>query len=58
MGRDRDGTEASTLLEGEALAIWQGLREEQQQDCKTVKEKLKCKIMLMGFTSLEEFHRR
>lgn len=47
-----------TLLEGEALAIWLELSEEQQGDYKTAKEKLKCKMMPMGFASLEEFHRR
>ena len=46
------------LREGKALAIWLELSEEQQGDYKTAKEKLNCKMMPMGFASLEEFHKR
>ena len=47
-----------TLLEEEALAVWLELTEEEQGDYKTA-NKLLCKhIMLMEFTSLEDFHKR
>ena len=44
-----------TLLEGEALAIWLELEDEQQKDFKTAKGKI---IMPMAFSTLEEFHQR
>ena len=47
-----------TLLEGEALAIWLELSEEEQSDYKSAKEKLTSKMMPMVFVSLDEFHRR
>ena len=45
-----------TLLEGEALAIWLEMTEEQQRDIKTVKETLISKMMPVAFVSLDEFH--
>ena len=47
-----------TLLEGEALAIWLELSEEEQQDYKTAKKLLCKRIMPMEFISLEDFHKR
>ena len=44
------------LLEGEALASWLELSEEQQGDFKIVKEKLVGKMTPLSFTALEEFH--
>ena len=47
-----------TLLEGEALAIWLELNEEEQGDYKTAKKLLCKRIMPMEFISLEDFHKR
>ena len=47
-----------TLLDGEALAIWLGLSEEEQDDFSVAKEKLINAINLTAFVSLEDFHRR
>lgn len=47
-----------TLLEGEALALWLELAEEEQKDYKTAKEKLVLKMKPPGFISLNEFHQR
>ena len=47
-----------TLLEGEALAIWLELTEEQRKDYEIAKKEIQNTIMPMGFVSLEEFHRR
>ena len=47
-----------TLLEGEALAVWMELTEDEQKDYKVAKEKMVAKMAPMGFVSLEEFHRR
>ena len=47
-----------TLLEGEALAIWLGLSEEEQDDFSVAKEKLINAINLTAFVSLEDFHQR
>ena len=41
-----------TLLEGEALALWFELAEEEQKDYKTTKEKLVMKMKPPGFISL------
>ena len=46
------------LLEGEALAVWLELSEEQQKDYTATKEKLLSAMMPMKFVSLDEFHRR
>ena len=46
-----------TLLEGEALAIWLELSDE-QKDYKRAKKGIIDKIMPMAFTSLVEFHQR
>ena len=49
-----------TLLEGEALATWLVLEDEQQNDYKTAKGKIiiLIKIMSMAFSTFEEFHHR
>lgn len=47
-----------TLLEGEALASWLELSEEQQKDFKIAKEKIVSKMTPLPFTALEEFHAR
>ena len=47
-----------TLLEGEALAIWLDLTEEQQSDYSVTVDKLKSKLAPIGFSSLEAFHTR
>lgn len=47
-----------TLLEGEALAVWLELNEEEQADYKTAKEKMNSRMAPMGFVSLDEFHKR
>jgi len=44
------------LLEGEALAVWLELLEEQWADCTIVKEQLITKMGPIEFVSLEEFH--
>ena len=46
------------LLDGEALAIWHGLSEEEQDDFSVAKEKLTNALNPTAFVSLEEFHRR
>ena len=47
-----------TLLEGEALAIWLELSEEQKADYKGAKEQLIKKMAPTEFVYLEEFHSR
>ena len=47
-----------TLLEGEALAIWLELSEEQQGDYATAKKVICDAIMPMEFVSLDGFHQR
>lgn len=47
-----------TLLEGEALAVWLELSEEQQQSYATAKKELSIALMPMEFVSLDNFHRR
>ena len=44
------------LLEGEALAVWLELTEEEQSDYSVTVSKLKTKLAPMGFSSLEAFH--
>jgi len=44
------------LLEGEALAVWLELTEEEQSDYSVTVDKLKTKLAPMGFSSLEPFH--
>ena len=46
------------LLEGEALASWLELSDEQQADYKAAKEQLITKMVPIEFVSLEEFHSR
>ena len=47
-----------TLLEGEALAVWLELGEEEQSDYATAKKEISAALMPMEFVSLGEFHRR
>ena len=47
-----------TLLEGETLASWLELTEEEHADFKTLKKKLIAKMAPLPFTALEEFHTR
>ena len=47
-----------TLLEGEALAVWLDLTEEQQTDHSATVGELKKKLTPSGFSSLEAFHTR
>ncbi len=47
-----------TLLEGEALATWLELSEEEQGDYKTAKKAILSKMTPMGFVTLEELHLR
>ena len=57
----RDQTKAiklPTLLEGEALAIWLELSEEEQGSYEEARKQIQGKMMPMEFVSLEEFHRR
>ena len=56
--RGRLHSKLPTLLEGEALAVWLELSEEQQADYTTAKEAICEAMMPMEFVSLDEFHRR
>ena len=47
-----------TLLEGEALAVWLDLTEDEQKDYSVTVDKLKTKLAPTGFSSLEAFHTR
>jgi len=47
-----------TLLEGEALAVWLELSNEDQADYKKAKEKLCKKLTPMEFVSLDDFQKR
>ena len=53
-----DEAKARKLPEGEALAIWLELSEEQKADYKVAKEQLIEKMVPTEFVSLEEFHSR
>ena len=47
-----------TLLEGEALAIWLELSEDEQATYATAKASIVKAMMPMVFVSMDEFHRR
>ena len=47
-----------TLLEGEAIAVWLELSEEEQAEYKTAKKLLCKRLMPMEFISLDDFHKR
>ena len=47
-----------TLLEGEALAAWMELTEDEKKDFGVVKSKLIIKLAPLEFVSLEEFQKR
>ena len=55
---DTKAVKLPTLLEGEVLAIWLGLSEEEQDDFSIVKEKLINAMKPTAFVSLEDFHRQ
>ena len=46
------------MLEGEALAVWMELSEEQQSDYKQAKEKITDKLAPLKFEALDNFHNR
>ena len=47
-----------TLLEGEALAVWIELTDDEQKDYAVTKKKIIDAIMPMRFVSLTDFHKR
>ena len=47
-----------TLLEGEALAVWLDLTEEEQADYSVTVDKLRRNLAPSWFSSLETFHMR
>ena len=47
-----------TLLEGEALAIWMELSEDEQKDFDDAKKKIAERIVPEVFVTLDEFHKR
>ena len=53
---DTKAVKLPTLLEGEALAVWLDLTEEQQGDYSVTVEELKKKLAPSGFSSLQAFH--
>ena len=53
---DMQAIKLPTLLEGESLAIWLELSDEEQKTYETAKKAVVDGIMPMAFTSLEEFH--
>ena len=54
---DKTALKLPTLLEGEALAVWLELMEE-QKDYNGTKKKIIEAIMPMRFVSLQDFHQR
>ena len=55
---DKMAPKLPTLLEGEALAIWLELTEDEQKNYETTKKKIIDAIMPMSFISLDTFHKR
>ena len=51
-------TKLPTLLEGEALAVWLEMSQEDQKSYDTAKKIIMEKLMPAGFLLLEEFHKR
>ena len=47
-----------TLLEGEALAVWFELSEEDKEDYSTAKKGIKTKLLPTAFSALDKFNRR
>lgn len=47
-----------TLLEGEALAVWMELSEDEQKDYDVARKKIEERIMPEDFVTLDEFHKR
>ena len=56
--RAKKAKKLPTLLEGEALAAWMELTEEEKRDFGVVKEKLIRKLAPLEFVSLEQFQKR
>ena len=54
----RKAVKLPTLLEGEALAIWLDLSDDEQKDYEKVKDKLVTTMTPAEFVSLDEFHLR
>ena len=55
---DKKALKWPTLLEGEALAVWLELTEDEQKDYAVTKKKIIESIMPMRFVSLADFHKR
>ena len=55
---DKMALKLPTLLEGEALAIWLELTQDEQKSYETTKKKIIDAIMPMSFISLDDFHKR
>ena len=55
---DKKALKLPTLLEGEALAVWLELTEDEQKDYAVTKQKIIDAIKPMSFISLEDFHKR
>ena len=55
---DKMALKLPTLLEGEALAIWLELTEDEQRDYTVTKKKIVDAIKPMSFISLDDFHKR
>ena len=52
------GKKMPTLLEGEALAIWLDLSEDDQSNYSKAKKKIIARLVPMSFVLLEDFHAR
>ena len=55
---DKMALKLPTLLEGEALAIWLELTQDEQKDYARTKKKIIYAIMPLSFVSLDDFHKR
>lgn len=55
---DKMALKLPTLLEGEALAVWLELTEDEQKDYSVTKQKIIDAIKPMSFISLDDFHKR
>ena len=55
---DKKALKLPTLLEGEALAVWLELTEDEQKDYAATKKKIIDAIQPMSFISLDDFHKR
>jgi hypothetical protein len=55
---EKKATKLPTLLEGEALAVWLEMSQEDKKSYDTAKKIIMEKLMPAGFLSLEEFYKR